>query len=92
MEEFAISVNIAGRAYRLYVEAKDEENVRKAAVLINDKVNEFAGNYAYKDKQDLLAMTALMNTSELLQTKAQSDSMSDTVFDKLKEIEVILAE
>ena len=92
MGEFAISVNIAGRAYRLYVEAKDEENVRRAAVLINDKVNEFAGNYAFKDKQDLLAMTALMNTSELLQTKNQSDSMSETVFDKLKEIEVILSE
>jgi len=92
MEEFAISVNIAGRAYRLYVEAKDEENVRKAAVLINDKVNEFAGNYAFKDKQDLLAMTALMNTSELLQAKTKSDTMSVTVFDKLKEIDGILTE
>jgi len=92
MEEFAISVNIAGRAYRLYVEAKDEENVRKAAVLINDKVNEFAGNYAFKDKQDLLAMTALMNTSELLQTKTKSDTMSVAVFDKLKEIDGILTE
>ena len=92
MEEFAISVNIAGRAYRLYVQAKDEENVRKAAVLINDKVNEFAGNYAFKDKQDLLAMTALMNTSELLQSKAKSDTMSVEVFDRLKEIEVVLSE
>jgi len=92
MEEFAISVNIAGRTYRLYVEAKDEENVRKAAVLINDKVNEFASNYAFKDKQDLLAMTALMNTSELLQTKAQSDTMSVAVFEKLKEIDGILTE
>ena len=92
MGEFAISVNIAGRAYRLYVEAKDEENVRKAAVLINDKVNEFAGNYAFKDKQDLLAMTALMNTSELLQSKTQSETVSKTVFDKLKEVEVLLSE
>jgi cell division protein ZapA len=92
MEEFAISVNIAGRAYRLYVEAKDEENVRKAAVVINNKVDEFAGNYAYKDKQDLLAMTALMHTSELLKAKVQSESMSETVFDKLKEIDNILSE
>lgn len=92
MEEFAISVNIAGRAYRLFVESNDEENVRKAAVLINNKVDEFAGNYAFKDKQDLLAMTALMNTSELLQSKAQSDTTSVTVFDKLKEIEGILSE
>jgi len=92
MEEFAISVNIAGRAYRLYVEAKDEENVRKAAVMINNKVDEFAGNYAFKDKQDLLAMTALMHTSELLKTQVQSESMSETVFDKLKEIDNILSE
>jgi cell division protein ZapA len=92
MEEFAISVNIAGRTYRLYVEAKDEENVRKAAVLINNKLDEFAGNYAFKDKQDLLAMTALMHTSELLNTKDQSESMSHTVFDKLKEIDKILSE
>jgi len=92
MEEFAISVNIAGRAYRLYVEAKDEENVRKAAVLINNKVDEFAGNYAFKDKQDLLAMTALMHTSELLNAREHSESMSQTVFDKLKEIDKILSE
>ncbi len=92
MEEFAISVNIAGRTYRLYVEPKDEENVRKAAVLINNKVDEFAGNYAFKDKQDLLAMTALMHTSELLNTQVQKESMSETVFEKLKEIDKILSE
>jgi cell division protein ZapA (FtsZ GTPase activity inhibitor) len=66
MEEFTITVTIADRIYRLTIERKEEEIVRKAARLIDEKMKEYAKSYAYKDKQDLLAMAALHFSTETL--------------------------
>ena len=66
MDEFSITVTIADRIYRLTIERKEEEVVRKAVRLIDEKIKEYAKNYAYKDKQDLLAMVALHFTTDAL--------------------------
>jgi len=50
---------IAGRTYPLTIKQEDEEAVLSAAKMINDKVKEFEINYSVRDKQDLLAMSAL---------------------------------
>lgn len=59
MSELHIKVNIAGRTYPLTVSSEEEEEVRKAALLINDKLKTLDSSFAVKDKQDLLAMLAL---------------------------------
>lgn len=55
-----INVNICDRPYRLKIRPDEEENVRKAARNISDKVKYFQEQYGGKDKQDYIAMTALM--------------------------------
>lgn len=55
-----INVIIADRPYPLKIKKSEEEGVRKAAKDINDKVKQFQQVYAAKDKQDYLAMSALM--------------------------------
>ncbi|HPI31463.1 MAG TPA: cell division protein ZapA [Bacteroidales bacterium] len=90
MEEFSISVVIADRSYRLTIARQEEEIVRKAARTINDKIKEFANNYAFKDKQDLLAMIALQYTSNALNLE-QSNVYKDTKLkDKLLELDKVL--
>ena len=59
MSQLSIKVNIAGRTYPLTIERSEEEMIRKAADNINQSIKEFQNNYAVKDIQDLLAMTAL---------------------------------
>ncbi len=59
MAEVSIKVLIAGRTYPLTVKQEDEQMVQDAAKMISDKVKEMEQNYAVRDKQDLLAMTAL---------------------------------
>ena len=59
MAEVSIKVLIAGRTYPLTVKQEDEQMVHDAAKMISDKVKEMEQNYAVRDKQDLLAMTAL---------------------------------
>jgi len=65
MNEITINIIITERTYKLRIQAEEEERVRKAAAQINDRLKAYANAYAYKDHQDLLAMTALqLATSE----------------------------
>ncbi len=64
MAEISIKVTIAGRTYPLTIQREEEEGVRKAAKLINERVREYEENYTVRDKQDLLAMCALQLASE----------------------------
>ena len=67
MEEISININIADRPYRLTISREEEQRVREAVAIINDRMKAYAKNYAYKDRQDLLAMVALQYaTSSLL--------------------------
>jgi len=59
MNELSISLPIADRSYRLAIDTENEELFRKAAKLIDKRIKDYSGSYAYKDKQDLLAMVAL---------------------------------
>jgi hypothetical protein len=60
MEELIpINVLIGDRTYRVRVEPKDEEIVRKTIKLINDKIIEFKTQFAGKDMQDYIGMVVL---------------------------------
>ena len=59
MDELTITVQIAERPYRLKIRRDEEEVVRQAVKEINDKIKGYSNTYAFNDKQDLLAMTAL---------------------------------
>lgn len=59
MEELTITVHIAERPYRLKIRREEEEVVRQAVKEINEKIKSYSNTYAFNDKQDLLAMTAL---------------------------------
>ncbi len=61
MAENLIPLNllIADRTYRIRIEPKDEEVVRKTAKTINDKLVEFKTAFAGKDMQDYIAMVLI---------------------------------
>ena len=69
METVSVSVNILGRTYRLRVVASDEASLRKAAQTIESQAKQYGNMYAYNDHQDLLAMVALTQITQL--TKMQ---------------------
>ncbi len=73
METVAASVNILGRTYKLRVATGDESALRKAAEAIESQAKVYGRQYAYNDHQDLLAMVALTQITQL--TKIQ-DSLS----------------
>ncbi|MCB0805409.1 MAG: cell division protein ZapA [Bacteroidales bacterium] len=87
MDELTISVVIADRSYRLTVKRDEEEMTRKAAGDINKKVKNYAQNFAYNDKQDLLAMVALENAINYLQTDGMKKESFDKLISELTDIE-----
>lgn len=92
MNELTITVKIADRPYRLTIKKEEEEIIRKAAGLINEKVKNYSDNYAFKDKQDLLAMVALQNGTSVLRTENEAKNMDRRLTDKMKEIDKVLSE
>jgi len=92
MDELSISVIIADRPYRLKIEKTDEETIRKAAKLIEKTMKEYSVNYAFKDKQDLLAMVALQFVTSSLNFESQIDFTENKLETKLSEIDHVLSE
>jgi len=92
MNEQAISLNIADRPYRLVVEKDHEELFRKATRLIEKRIKDYSVNYAYKDKQDLLAMVALEYATSFLQDEELLKQQEQQWKTKLLEVDQVLAE
>ncbi|HNQ12895.1 MAG TPA: cell division protein ZapA [Bacteroidia bacterium] len=81
-----IKVNIGGRFYPLTVDSKEEESVRNAAFMINEKLKEYEKSFGVKDKQDLLAMCSLQFVSELLKSRvgnSESEREAELLLDEL---------
>ena len=86
MAQQEIIINIAGRYYAMYITPEQEEVVRRIGKNIEMTIKEMENNYATKDKQDALAMTALrlmINAEFNLQKKDRELKEAD---EKLKEV------
>ena len=92
MEELTISVIIADRPYRLTIKREEEEIIRKAAESINKMIKEYSTNYAFNDKQDLLAMVALEFTTRAIRNEGELKIKDELFIDKLKKINTALSE
>ncbi len=61
-----IQITICDRPYRLKVKPEEEENVRRAAKIIADKIKGLQTLHTGNDRQDYLAMTVLTMMVEKL--------------------------
>ncbi len=72
-DKLSIRVNVAERFYPLKIERKDEETIRRAAKLINEKILQYKQKYTDKDTQDFLAMVALQYVIKVLQNEENQE-------------------
>ena len=75
-DKLSIRVNVADRYYPLKVESDNEERIRKAARLINEKVLQYKQRYVDKDIQDFLAMAALQYVIRLIEIEEKEEDSS----------------
>lgn len=83
-DKLSIRVNVADRYYPLKIEKDDEEKIRRAAKMINDKVLMYKQRYADKDTQDFLAMAALQFVIQIIdEEKGESDDALPEILGEL---------
>ena len=91
-DKLSIRVNIADRYYPLKVERENEEKIRKAARMINEKILQYKQRYTDKDVQDFLAMAALQYVIKLTEEeeKLENDYIPDAIKELIQKIDSIL--
>ena len=90
METVSASVNILGRTYRLRVAASDEAALRKAAQNIDAQAKQYGSMYAYNDHQDLLAMVALTQITQLTKIQDSLRYKDTDLAERLQSIDSVL--
>lgn len=89
-DKLAINIKILDRQYPLKVERSDEEKIRKAAKLINDKILQYQQRYSNKDVQDFLSMTALQFVTKIIEIEERQDATE--LAEEIKDINAELTE
>ncbi|MCD4833637.1 MAG: cell division protein ZapA [Bacteroidales bacterium] len=84
-DKLSIRVNVADRYYPLKIDRKDEEKIRKAAKMINEKVLQYKQRYTDKDIQDFLAMAALQYVIKVIE--CDSNLEPSPVLEELKDLD-----
>jgi len=90
MGEISIKINIADRVYPLRVNMEEEEVIRRAAKIINDRIKEYQDNYAVRDKQDLLSMCVLHYATATLKADKKRVDEDTEVADKVFQLDQLL--
>jgi cell division protein ZapA (FtsZ GTPase activity inhibitor) len=90
MGEISIKINIADRIYPLRVAMEEEEIIRLAAKLINERIKEFQENYAVRDKQDLLSMCVLHYATGMIKAERKSGDEGQEISDGINELNALL--
>jgi len=73
------------------VKPEDEENVRKAGKIINERIKSYREQFGIDDKQDLLAMVAFDSLVDKLQADGKNASISEDVFYKVNELNDLIS-
>jgi cell division protein ZapA len=87
MGKTSIKVILAGRNYPLTINEGEEKAVQEAVDGINNSIKRLQENYAVKDMQDLLAMTALqLATRSNKSTPSGEDNVDEEILSELKRL------
>jgi len=72
-DKLSININIANRNYPMKIDRGEEEMIRKAAKIINEKILKYRQRYSSTDYQDVMAMTALQFVVQNLNLEKEKD-------------------
>ncbi|MDX2197248.1 MAG: cell division protein ZapA [Cytophagales bacterium] len=74
MAILSIKVRLGDRDYSMKVDESEEETLRAAGRLLNEKIKKFKEDYHIEDKQDLLAMIAFDSMVEHMKKQNETEN------------------
>lgn len=85
-----IKLMVADRLYPLSIDPSEEESFRLAAKKINEMIQTFERHYDLRDKQDAIAMCAIVLARQASQEKLNEDDKQEQITKKLQDIYAVL--
>ena len=85
-----IKLMVADRLYPLSINPSEEESFRLAAKKINEMIQTFERHYDLRDKQDAIAMCAIVLARQASQEKLNEDDKQEQMTKKLQDIYAVL--
>jgi cell division protein ZapA len=92
MEDLSIKIKIADREYPMKVKLQDEERIRTAGKLINEKLKSYREQFGIEDKQDLLAMVAFDSLVDKMAIEDTHQVIDETVFEKVNQLNHLVSQ
>ncbi|MGC4023413.1 MAG: cell division protein ZapA [Cyclobacteriaceae bacterium] len=92
MDELSVKIKIADREYPMKVKRSDEERVRVAGKLINEKIKTYRDKFGIDDKQDLLAMVAFDCLVEKMTDEENLQVIDQTVVEKVEQLNRLVSQ
>ena len=86
-ELMTINVVIGDRTYRIKIEPRDEEIVRRTLRTINDKIIEYKTQFAGRDMQDYVAMVLLWYATQASSGGDRTGRLSAAAMEALSRME-----
>lgn len=90
MGDLSIKVKISDREYPMRVRDDEEERIRKAAKLINEKLKQYRERFGIDDKQDLLAMVAFDSMVEKMRIEERTGQADEAIQEKIIELSQLI--
>ncbi len=92
MDELSIKIKIADREYPMKVKRNEEERVRAAGKIINEKLKSYREQFGLDDKQDLLAMTAFDCLIEKMAAEESTSAVDQGVVEKISNLSQLVSQ
>jgi cell division protein ZapA len=91
MGEVSIKIKIAEREYPMRVEASEENVIRAAAKLVDDKLKTYKDQFGISDKQDLLAMVAFDCMIQQMRADEIEAGLDNKVSERVASLDAIIS-
>lgn len=92
MADISIKLKIADREYPMRVNASEEEVIRRAGKVLNERIKAYQDKYRIDDKQDLLAMVAFDCWMEKNRQETEQQDNSSVIGTKLAQWDTMLGQ
>ena len=89
-EAINIRIQVADKVYPLKVTPDEEEQIRRAAKRLNDRIRQHRQTFEVQDKHDLLAMCALEFATETEHLEERGANYTQELQSTIEAIEAVL--
>lgn len=91
MATLSIKIRIGDKDYPMKVEESEEETLRLAGRMLNEKLKTFKEQYNIEDRQDLMAMVAFDSIVNKIKNQAEKSTTNNEVVDKITYLSSIIS-